>query len=93
MSVNNEFEKLLNTPNVKFTIILGSGYHKQAKKADTVLSSWDLLLRTLSPEAKLTGEFHLDFEKIILANKKDNEDSHKTEQVLIKLIQEIIEKE
>jgi hypothetical protein len=93
MSVNPEFQKLLNTPNVKFTIILGSGYHKQAKKEDTVLSSWDLLLKTLKPAAKLTGEYHLDFEKIIESEKNANEDSYKTEQVLIKRIQDIIEKE
>ncbi len=30
MQTNEQFEKLLNTPGVKFTIILGSGFHRQA---------------------------------------------------------------
>ena len=93
MSVNPEFQKLLNIPNVKFTIILGAGYHRQALGCDTALSSWDVLLKTLKPEAKLTRQYHLDFEKIIESEKNANEDSYKTEQGLIKGIQDIIEKE
>jgi hypothetical protein len=78
---------------VKFTIILGAGYHRQALGCDTALSSWDVLLKTLKPEAKLTRQYHLDFEKIIESEKNANEDSYKTEQGLIKRIQDIIEKE
>jgi hypothetical protein len=59
---NKKFEQLLNTPGVKFTIILGSRFHRNAIGGDSILSSWEKLLLKLNPAAKLTGEYHLDFE-------------------------------
>ena len=90
MQVNEEFKQLLNDPNVKFTIILGSGFHIQALGGNSILSSWDLLLRQLSPDATLTGQYHLDFEKIIQSKKITSENSHETEDRLIKCVQKMI---
>jgi hypothetical protein len=77
----------------KFTIILGSGFHQHFLGEDSILSSWKLLLQTLSPETKLTGEYHLDFERIIKAKKITFEDSSKTEERLIKCVKELLQKE
>jgi hypothetical protein len=93
MSLNPKFQTLLKDPNVKFTIILGSGFHKQGLKKDSILSSWEMLLRRLSPDCKLTGEYHLDFEKIIESKKIPCEDSHKTEERLIECVQKLIKVE
>lgn len=92
-AINSEFEKLVCDSNTKFTIILGSGFHKQGLKKDTILSSWEMLLRRLSLDCKLTGEYHLDFEKIIESKKITCEDSHKTEERLIECVQKLIKTE
>jgi len=94
MSINLQFHKLINNPKIKFTIILGSGFHKYALSTrDSVLSSWDLLLRALDPNVKLTEQYHLDFERIIQAKKLDSEDSYKTEKRVIQCVQKIIKYE
>lgn len=93
MTVNNEFKNLLTRDDIKFTIILGSGFHKQGLKKDTILSSWEMLLLRLNPDCKLTGEYHLDFEKIIESKKIPCEDSHKTEERLIQCVQKLINEE
>jgi hypothetical protein len=93
MKTNEKFTELLNTPEVKFTIILGSGFHMQALGGDSILSSWDILLRKVSHEANLTGQYHLDFEKIIQSKKITCEDSHVTEERLIACVQKLIKEE
>jgi hypothetical protein len=92
MPINKKFELLLKTKS-KFTIILGTGFHQHFLGADSILSSWKLLLQKFSPETKLTGEFHLDFEKIIEAEKTTCEDSSKTEESLINGVKELLQKE
>jgi hypothetical protein len=93
MKMNSNLEELVNDSKTKFTIILGSGFHKQGLKKDTILSSWEMLLRRLSPDCKLTGEYHLDFEKIIENKKISCEDSHDTEERLIQCVQKLIKEE
>jgi hypothetical protein len=94
MSINNQFTEIFKDPKIKFTIILGSGIHKHVLyKKDSVLSSWDLLLRTVSSDAKLTGQYHLDFERIIQAKKLGCEDSYVTEKKVIQCVQKIIKDE
>ena len=69
-NINQDFLKLYHAPNVKFTIILGSGLHKHAlHNKVSVLSSWDLLLRILDKDVCITKQYHLDFEKIIQEKK------------------------
>ena len=91
--INPKFKSLLKDPDLKFTIILGSGFHRHFLGQDSILSSWDLLLQKLSPGTKLTGEYHLDFEKIIESKKTPCEDSSKTEGRLIKCVKELLQKE
>ncbi len=93
MPINPKFKALLKDPDVKFNIILGSGFHKQGLKKDSILSSWEMLLRRLNPDCILTGEYHLDFEKIIESKKIPCEDSHKTEERLIECVQKLIKTE
>lgn len=87
---NKEFLNLLKNPKVKFTIILGSGFHRNSIGGDSILSSWDKLLKELNPSAELTGEYHLDFEKIIQSKKITCEDSYETEERLIKCVQKLL---
>ncbi|MEY4605030.1 MAG: hypothetical protein RIT43_2322 [Bacteroidota bacterium] len=93
MSINFEFEQSLKDPVVKFTIILGSGFHRNAIGGDSILSSWEKLLCKLSPGGNLTGQYHLDFEKIIQSKKIACEDSHVTEERLIACVQKLIKEE
>lgn len=88
--INPKFEALLSNPDVKFTIILGSGFHYQAIGGDSILSSWELLLRKIGSTNNFTGQYHLDFERIIQANKILYEDSYKTESRLIGEVQKFI---
>jgi hypothetical protein len=93
MKTNEKFTELLNTPGVKFTIILGSGFHRNAIGGESILSNWEKLLLKLSPEARLTKQYHLDFEKIIQSKKITCEDSYETEVRLITCVQKLIKEE
>ena len=88
-----QFESYFKDSKSKFTIILGSGFHRQFIGPDSILSSWELLLNQLSPDWKPTGDYHLDFEKIIHSKKIRCEDSSKTEDRLLKCIKELLQKE
>lgn len=83
----------LGNKDVKFTIILGSGFHREFIGSNSILSSWELLLKELDSDVKLTGDYHLDFEKIIESKKTQLEDSSKTESHLLKCIRVLLEKE
>ena len=47
----------------------------------------------LSPDTELTGQYHLDFEKIIQSKKTLFEDSRETEERLIQCVQKLIQEE
>ncbi len=64
--INSEFVKLLEDPKVKFTVILGAGFHRQALGGNSVLSDWGTLLGKLTNTNKLANNYILDFEKIVL---------------------------
>lgn len=86
--INTEFKSLFQNPDVKFTIILGSGFHSQALDRNSILSSWSILLENVSQDVKLTKDLHLDFERIIASKKKENQDSSKAERELIACLTE-----
>jgi hypothetical protein len=65
---NTNFKKLLKDPKVKFTIILGSGFHKQAIGNDSILSNWGKLLKEQDSNLCLTGFYPLDYEQLIIRN-------------------------
>lgn len=80
MPINPKFKALLKDPKVKFTIILGSGFHRQALGASSILSNWEKLLKEQDPELTLTGFYPLDFEQLIVrrtGNQKDEESRQK----------------
>jgi hypothetical protein len=93
MIVNEDFLEYLHNPKVRFTIILGSGFHRNAIGSDSILSSWDKLLCKVCPGVNLTGQYHLDFEKIIQCKKITCEDSYVTEERLIACVQRLIKEE
>jgi hypothetical protein len=64
--INPELDKLLKDPKIQFTVILGSGYHRQGLGEHSILSNWSALLSRLTHSEKITGNFTLDFEKIII---------------------------
>jgi hypothetical protein len=66
MKTNEKFTELLNTPGVKFTIILGSGFHRQALGSNSILSNWEKLLKEQEPDLNLTGFYPLDFEQLVV---------------------------
>lgn len=66
MGINKTFEELFKDPTIKFTIILGSGYHCEALGNNSILSNWELLLKRLDPKIKTTKFFPLDYEQIII---------------------------
>lgn len=42
--INSEFSNLLVDPTIQFTIILGSGFHRQGLGEHSILSNWSALL-------------------------------------------------
>lgn len=66
MNTNSKFQELLENEEVRFTIILGSGYHREALGSNSILSSWELLLKHLDPDLMPTKFYPLDYEQLIL---------------------------
>lgn len=65
-NINPKFELLLKDPTIKFTIILGSGFHRQALGENSILSNWEKLLKQQDPDLKLTKFYLLDYEQLII---------------------------
>ncbi len=93
MPINPKFKALLKEPSIKFTIILGSGFHRQALGASSILSNWEKLLKDQDPELTLTGFYPLDFEQLIIrrtGNQKDEASRQKAAGEMEKRISEEI---
>lgn len=93
MLVNPKFKALLKEPNVKLTIILGSGFHRQALGGNSILSNWEKLLKDQDPELPLTDFYPLDFEQLIVrrtGKQKDEESRQKAAYEMEKRISEEI---
>lgn len=63
---NSKVNKLINQKDIKFTLILGSGFHKQALGQNSILSSWEKLLKQQDNSIELTDCYPLDFEQLII---------------------------
>ena len=74
---NPKFNSLLKIPEIKFTIILGSGFHRQALGSNSILSNWEKLLNQYDSDLKLTGFYPLDYEQLVVqrTSKQENEKS------------------
>ena len=93
MPINPKFKALLKDPTIKFSIILGSGYHRQALGASSILSNWEKLLKDQDSELTLTGFYPLDFEQLIIrrtGKQKDEVSRQKAASEMEKLISEEI---
>jgi len=64
--INPKVTTLLNQKDLKFTLILGSGFHKQALGQNSILSSWEKLLKQQDNAIELTDCYPLDFEQLII---------------------------
>jgi hypothetical protein len=68
------FENYINEKSIhgneKLTIVIGSGFHKQAfyqnKEEFNILTNWCCLLKEVSPKISLTDNYLLDFERYII---------------------------
>jgi hypothetical protein len=93
MSINPKFKSLLKDPSVKFTIIFGSGFHREVLGSNSILSNWEKLLKDQDSELTLTGFYPLDFEQLIVRRtgmQKDEESRQKAAYEMEKRISEEI---
>lgn len=60
-----------NDQSSKFVILLGSGFHKNDSCNESLLNNWDVLLKSIYPNFESSGNYLLDFEKIILEQVSD----------------------
>jgi hypothetical protein len=91
--INPKFKTLLKDSSMRFTIILGSGFHRQAIGENSILSNWEKLLNQYNADLKLTGFYPLDYEQLVVqrTGKQENEKSlHKAANAMEKFISEEI---
>ena len=70
--INPKFQNLLDDESVVFTVILGSGFHREALGDHSILSDWKALLSKLGNSDYVSGNFILDFEKNVLTQTLKN---------------------
>jgi hypothetical protein len=90
---NPKFKSLIKDPRIKFTIILGSGFHRQSLGSNSILSNWEKLLKDQDSDLTLTGFYPLDFEQLIVrrtGKQKDEESRQKAAYEMEKRISEEI---
>jgi hypothetical protein len=85
--INPKVTTLLIQKDAKFTLILGSGFHKQAIGENSILSSWEKLLKQQDNTIELTDCYPLDFEQLIIGRTKiqkisTEKASHKIEELV-----------
>lgn len=78
----------------KIVILLGSGFHSNAFGHDrNVLNSWERLLQEVAPKIKLTGDYVLDFETIVVQKTRNQRSKEKfASQVEKVILYEVAEK-
>lgn len=96
--INPELDKLLKDPQIQFTVILGSGYHRQGLGDCSILSNWSALLSRLTTTDNLSGKFTLDFEAIVLKKCKTKSEepikrAHEVEKHLLDRLAKLIQNE
>lgn len=93
MCINHKFQELYQDPLIKFTIIIGSGFHRQALGENSILSSWEQLLSSLTSK-KISSNYILEFENILIqqSNKEDFYKSKKASQIETTELNHLVEK-
>jgi hypothetical protein len=84
-----------NSSARKFTLVLGSGFHKQAIGNSFCLSNWDQLLLQLGSKSYFNKNYILQFEELILdrAKKENDVPAHMLEAKLLADVQDILKNE
>jgi hypothetical protein len=84
-----------NSSARKFTLVLGSGFHKQAIGNSFCLSNWDQLLLQLGGKSCFNKNYILQFEELILnrAKKENDVPAHMLESKLLSDVQDILKNE
>lgn len=84
-----------NSSARKFTLVLGSGFHKQAIGNSFCLSNWDELLLQLGSKSCFNKNYILQFEELILdrARKENDVPAHMLEAKLLADVQDILKNE
>jgi hypothetical protein len=88
MNTFYKYFEFCKSKKIKFTVILGSGYHKEALGNHSILSNWEALLSKLSNSNNFSKKLTLEFEKIINRRTKlqSEKASNKIEELEIKHI-------
>jgi len=64
-NISEEIQLIRNDSNArKFTLVHGSGFHKQAIGNSSCLSNWDLLLLQLGSKSCSSKNYILQFEEL-----------------------------
>lgn len=92
MYLNSKLINILKENKCRCTIILGSGFHNQALGNDSILSSWEKLLKIQDNTIQFTGSYTLDFEKLIL-KRSQNDNLKSNSEKIAKNIENLITKE
>jgi hypothetical protein len=95
-NISEEIQLIRNDSNArKFTLVLGSGFHKQAIGNSSCLSNWDQLLLQLGSKSCFNKNYILQFEELILdrAKKENDIPAHTLEAKLLADVQDILKNE
>lgn len=96
INFENYFKESIIGKGIKFTIVLGSGFHKQAYENrgdfNNALTCWCCLLKELKPNVELSKNYILDFETIVIkdTNGQDIDNAKKIEKLLLIEIKKIL---
>jgi hypothetical protein len=95
MNTFKEYFELCINENIKFTVIVGSGYHKEALGDHSILSNWKVLLSKISNSSNFSENLTLEFEKVVNNRTKlqSEKASNKIEELEIKHIANHLTKE
>ena len=95
-NITEEIQAIRNDSNArKFTLVLGSGFHKAAIGSSHCLSNWDLLLLQLGSKSCSQKNYILQFEELILEEALMNDDkaAAEIEKKLLSHVQSILKEE
>lgn len=85
MEFKKYFEEKIISGKEKFTLVIGSGFHKKCNNPKVLLYSWAELFKCMNYPFDLGGNYILDFERWIRCKSKNNQ-ANQTEKELLKSI-------
>ena len=94
--MNKALENYLKDEETKFTLIIGSGFHRQVLGKYSILSNWEMLLNQYNPKLNPTYFFPLAYEELVASKTYENSENlaaYEIEEKLSKIIKDDIKKE